>query len=89
MINYERQSEIFKSLGHPTRLMLAYRLRDKELCVNELNHLIKIDQSILPRHLKTLKDAGVLKIRKDSMQVLYSLRVLYLLNNTLECIENI
>jgi len=88
-IDYEKQAEIFKSLGHPTRLMLAHKLRKKELCVCELNEFVEIDQSTLSRHLKILKDSGVLKSRKVSMQVFYSLRVPCLLDNILECINKV
>jgi len=88
-INYERQSEIFKALGHPTRLLLAHRLQGKELCVSELNEFVDIEQSTLSQHLKILKQAGVLKSRKEGQQVFYALRVPCLLNNVLECINNI
>ncbi|MBT4763192.1 MAG: winged helix-turn-helix transcriptional regulator [Bdellovibrionaceae bacterium] len=88
-VNYEKHAEIFKSLGHPTRLMLAHKLKKKELCVCELNEFVDIDQSTLSRHLKVLKDAGVLKSEKKSMQVFYSLRVPCLLDNVLECIEDL
>ncbi|MBT4790473.1 MAG: winged helix-turn-helix transcriptional regulator [Halobacteriovoraceae bacterium] len=88
-IDFEKQAEIFKALGHPTRLLLSYNLRKKELCVSELNKLIDIDQSTLSRHLKILKIAGVLKNQKKSMQVYYSLRVPCLLDNILECINKL
>ena len=86
-ISYEKQAEIFKALGHPTRLMLAHKLREKELCVCELNEFVNIDQSTLSRHLKVLKDAGVVRSKKVSMQVFYSLRVPCLLDDILECID--
>lgn len=86
-IDYEKEAIIFKALGHPTRLMLANKLSDKELCVCELNKFIDIDQSTLSRHLKILKDAGVLKSRKEAMQVFYSLRVPCLFKNVISCLR--
>ncbi|MCO4795486.1 MAG: winged helix-turn-helix transcriptional regulator [Bacteriovoracaceae bacterium] len=88
-IDFEKQSEIFKALGHPTRLLLAHKLSHKELCVCELNEFIEIEQPTLSRHLKILKEAGVIKRDKRGMQVYYSLRVPCLLNNILECIQDI
>ncbi len=88
-IDFEKQSQIFKALGHPTRLLLAHKLREKELCVCELNAFVDIDQSTLSRHLKILREAGVLKKEKRSMQVYYSLRVPCLLDNILECIAKL
>lgn len=88
-VNYEKHSEIFKALGHPTRLLLAHELSKGERCVCDLNELVDIEQSTLSRHLKILKDAGVLQSRKEGMMVYYSLRVPCLLNNVLECIQGI
>ncbi len=88
-INYEKQSEIFKALGHPTRLLLAHQLKDGEKCVCELNEFVNIEQPTLSRHLKVLKDAGVFKSRKIGMQVFYSLRVPCLFNNVLECLNDL
>ena len=88
-IDYDKQSIIFKALGHPTRLKLAHGLKNKELCVYDLNELVDIDQSTLSRHLKILKDSGVLKSKKEGLQVYYSLRVPCLLDNILECIKNV
>lgn len=88
-VNYEKQSEIFKALGHPTRLFLAHKLKDSEKCVCELNEFVDIEQPTLSRHLKVLKDSGVLISRKEGMQVYYSLRVPCLLDNILECISDL
>jgi ArsR family transcriptional regulator len=88
-IDFVKQSEIFKALGHPTRLLLAHKLSAKSLCVRELNEFIDIEQPTLSRHLKILKDAGVVNRQKRGMQVYYSLRVPCLLNNILECIQDV
>jgi len=88
-INYDKQSEIFKALGHPTRLLLAHKLKDGEKCVCELNEFVNIEQPTLSRHLKILKDSGVLKSRKVGMQVFYSLKIPCLLDNILECINDL
>lgn len=87
-INYEKQSEIFKALGHPTRLLLAHKLKEGEKCVCELNEFVSIEQPTLSRHLKILKDAGILQSTKVGMQVYYSLRIPCLLDNILECIAH-
>ena len=86
-INYEKQANIFKALGHPTRLLLAHKLKQGQMCVCELNEFVDIEQPTLSRHLKILKDSGVLKSHKKGMQVYYSLRVPCLFDNILECIN--
>ena len=87
-VNYEQQSEIFKALGHPTRLLIAHKLEDGPKCVCELNKFVNIEQPTLSRHLKILRDSGVLKSKKEGMQVYYSLRVPCLLDNILKCISD-
>lgn len=88
-IDFEKQAEIFKALGHPTRLKLAYILEDGPKCVCELNEFVDVEQPTLSRHLKVLKDAGVCTSKKVGMQVIYSLKVPCLLHNVLECIANV
>ena len=86
---YEKQSTIFRALGHPTRLLIAHGLKGGEKCVCELNELVDIEQPTLSRHLKILREAEVLKCRKEGMQVYYSLRVPCVIENMLACLNNL
>src|SRR3989454_3454621 len=63
----------FRALGDETRLQIIDRLSEGEQCVCDLTDLLETAQSRLSFHLKILKDAGILKDRRDGRWVYYSL----------------
>src|SRR5438552_1750541 len=62
-----------RALGDETRLQIIDRLSEGEQCVCDLTDLLETAQSRLSFHLKILKDAGILKDRRDGRWVYYSL----------------
>lgn len=72
----EAQAEIFKALGHPSRLAMAQALMGGSLCVGELQEVIGgSDISTVSRHLSILKAAGIVKSEKRGLNVYYSLNM--------------
>ncbi len=63
----------FHALADETRLQIVDRLRDGEQCVCDLTDLLDSAQSRLSFHLKSLKDAGIVRDRKEGRWVYYSL----------------
>ncbi len=68
-----RVARWFHALSDETRLRIVDRLSDGEKCVCDLTDLLDAAQSRLSFHLKTLKDAGILKDRRDGRWVYYYL----------------
>ncbi len=69
-----RYTEIFKALSDETRLnMLGLLLKYKELCVCDFVQVMKISQSKASRHLRVLRNAGLLDDRRDGVWVYYHL----------------
>jgi ArsR family transcriptional regulator len=64
---------VFKALGHPTRLMLAEELSKGEKCVCELVPMTGVDFSTVSKHLALLRTAGLIKSRKQDLNVYYSI----------------
>lgn len=77
---YENQ---FKALGEPTRLKIIKLLSSKDLCVCELEEIMQFSQPRISQHLKVLKQAGLVKERKDGQRRVCSLDTA-LLNSTME-----
>ena len=73
MDDLERRSEIFKALGDRNRLKLLYLLMDGERCVSDLLPFFDILQPTVSIHLLTLRDLGLLKVRKEGRRRYYSL----------------
>jgi len=71
----EAKANVFKALGHPTRLWMAERLAEGELCVCELLADVDVDFSTISKHLAILKQAGVVASEKRGKQVYYRLKV--------------
>lgn len=70
----KKESEVFKALGHPTRLWIVGQLADgQEHCVCEFVEAAGADFSTISQHLAVLKRAGVVADDKRGKQVFYRL----------------
>ncbi len=67
------KAKIFKALSDPVRLDILDFLRDREKCVCEIIPHVKLIQPLVSRHLKILKDCGIVRYRKDGNRRLYSI----------------
>jgi ArsR family transcriptional regulator len=63
-----------KALGDPTRVQLLACLATRELCVCELVHLMEVGQPAVSRHLRILREAGMVDDVRDGKFVNYRLR---------------
>jgi ArsR family transcriptional regulator len=66
------KAKIFNSLSDPVRLEIIEFLRGGEKCVCEIVPYVDLIQPVVSRHLKILKDCGLLKHRKQGNRRLYS-----------------
>jgi ArsR family transcriptional regulator len=67
-----RYADIYKALSDETRLtMLALLLRHGELCVCDFVEVLGITHSKASRHLRYLRNAGLLHDRRDAVWVHY------------------
>jgi len=82
------RAQIFKALGHPTRLCMVDELAQGERCVCELTDLVGLDMSTVSRHLGVLKAAGIVQDEKRGLQVFYTLRIPCVLS-LFGCIETV
>ena len=69
----QARADVFKALGHPTRLAIVDMLAEGERCVCELNDHIDADISTVSRHLAVLRNVGILSSEKRGNQVFYRL----------------
>src|SRR2546423_12789296 len=69
----DRAIELFHALSDETRLAIIELLRKRERRVCELTDTLDAAQSRLSCHLRVLKDAGIVRDRKDGRWVHYEL----------------
>lgn len=65
-------SRLFKVLGDPTRLAILHLLEGRELNVTAISEKLDMEQSAVSHQLKTLKDARLVKARRDGKSMIYS-----------------
>jgi DNA-binding transcriptional ArsR family regulator len=71
--NFRFKSAVFHALSDPIRLEIVTYLRDGEKCVCEIVPHLNLIQPLVSRHLKILKDVGMVRCRKDGTKRMYSI----------------
>lgn len=66
-------AEMFKVFGDNTRIRILWTLFDKELCVYDIASNLGMSQSAISHQLKTLKQARLIKSRRDGKNAFYSI----------------
>jgi ArsR family transcriptional regulator len=67
------KSTVFYALSDPIRLEIVSYLRSGEKCVCEIVPHLNLVQPLVSRHLKILKDVGIVRVRKDGTKRMYSI----------------
>jgi hypothetical protein len=71
--NLEVRAELFKALGHPTRLLILNLIRLKPRHGEELATILNLKPATISHHLTKLSAVGLLRSRKDQYYQTYSL----------------
>lgn len=66
-------AELFKVFGDTTRIKIICALFESEMCVCDIAALLCMNQSAISHQLRVLKQARLVKFRKDGKVVYYSL----------------
>lgn len=66
-------AELFKVFGDTTRIKILCSLFESEMCVCDIAALLGMNQSAISHQLRVLKQARLVKFRKDGKVVYYSL----------------
>src|SRR5712671_4876863 len=65
---------VLEVIAEPTRRRILEAVRDGERSVGELVEQVGMHQPGVSRHLKVLRDAGLVEVRRDAQRRLYRLR---------------
>jgi len=66
-------AELFKVFGDSTRIRILFALFKEELCVCDLAEVLGMNQSAISHQLKILKNAKLVRNRREGKQMFYSL----------------
>jgi DNA-binding transcriptional ArsR family regulator len=86
----DRLALTYRVLGDPNRLKIVMALRNSEMCVCDMAAFLGLSESAVSHQLRRLKDLALVKSRRESQIIYYSLddeHVSKLLNVGLEHIK--
>lgn len=66
-------ANFFRIMGDDTRCKLLFALLQNEMCVCDLANVLSMTKSSISHQLSKMKDAGIVKCRKEGKTVYYSL----------------
>jgi ArsR family transcriptional regulator len=69
---HQLHSSLCYGLADPTRILILYALKDSPLNVTELAAKLELPQPTVSRHLKVLRERGMVIARRDAQSVYYS-----------------
>ncbi len=68
-----RVADLLKMFGEPTRVRILFELLDHERCVGEIAERLNMTISSISHQLRVLKQARLVKSRRDGKTIFYSL----------------
>lgn len=71
--NAGKAVRLLKSLANESRLIVMCVLAEGEISVGQLNQRVTLSQSALSQHLAILREQGLVKTRRESQTIYYSL----------------
>jgi len=66
-------AKLLKALAHETRLSILCLLAQGEMTVSQLHQQLDLSQSALSQHLAVLREDGLVRTRRESQHIHYSL----------------
>lgn len=66
-------AELFKVFGDSTRIKILCALFESEMCVCDIAYLLNMTMSAISHQLRVLKQARLVKYRKEGKSIFYSL----------------
>ncbi len=66
-------SDVFNAVAEPRRRQILTLLQGKERSVNELARSLRVRQPQASKHLRVLKEVGLVRVREAGQQRLYAL----------------
>ena len=66
-------SQAFAALADPTRRRMIEALGEGERSAGEIERALRLNQPTASKHLRALREAGLVRVRKDAQRRLYRL----------------
>lgn len=70
---FDLQAEVCKTIASPKRLEILHALKSGEKTVSELCRILDAPKANVSQHLAMMRHKGILKTRKEGVNVYYSI----------------
>ena len=70
---YRLHANLCSGIADPKRILILYHLADSPATVSTLTEILETPQPTISRHLKILKECGLVSATRDGKAVIYSL----------------
>ena len=90
---YEKIAGLFQALSNPTRIKILdilisnCRCSKFGCCVSDINNEIELPQPYVSKHLKILKECGILTYKKEANKIFYSFNNSEILDDLIEYLK--
>jgi len=72
---FESKADILKAISHPARLCIVKGLIEYgESNVMNMQNCLQVPQSTISQHLSVLKTSGIIKGRREGLEIFYSVK---------------
>lgn len=68
---YKKETNLLKTIAHPTRLAVLAILRDGEQCVCHMEAMLGLRQASISQQLMILRQSGLVEFRRDGLNMYY------------------
>ncbi|MGK2904857.1 MAG: ArsR/SmtB family transcription factor [Desulfuromonadales bacterium] len=87
-LNFDREAEILKVLGHPIRLKIVAGLMSQSCNVKKIWECLELPQATVSQHLALLKNKGIIEGKRDGVEVFYQVTSVEARNVVTSLMEN-
>ena len=64
-------SDAFNAVAEPRRREILFHLADTERSVNEIVAVLRMEQPSVSKHLKVLRNVGLVRVRRNGRHMMY------------------
>jgi ArsR family transcriptional regulator len=66
-------AQVCSGLADPNRILIIYNLSEGPRCVNDIASAVELSQPTVSRHLKILRERGIVRVDRDGQTMNYRL----------------
>lgn len=66
-------AQLCSGISDPSRILIIYNLAEGPKCVNDIAGSLELSQPSVSRHLKIMRDCGIVRASREGQSVIYSL----------------